>query len=60
MDIFIFVTHVHFIQAETASNRICKVLSVNKDNEKLMNEYDTLSSNLLQWIEKMIPIFQVT
>jgi actinin alpha len=42
-------------QAETAANRICKVLKINQDNEELMNDYERLASNLLEWIEKTRP-----
>ncbi|KAJ8348304.1 hypothetical protein SKAU_G00268930 [Synaphobranchus kaupii] len=31
-------------QAETAVNRICKVLAVNQENERLMEEYKKLAS----------------
>ncbi len=33
-----------------AANRICKVLKVNQDNERLMEEYERLASDLLEWI----------
>ena len=33
-------------QAETASNRICKVLKVNQENERLMEEYERLASDV--------------
>ncbi|XP_023686662.1 alpha-actinin-2 [Paramormyrops kingsleyae] len=42
-------------QAETAANRICKVLGVNQDNEKLMEEYEKLASELLEWIQRTTP-----
>ncbi|XP_067100287.1 alpha-actinin-2-like [Osmerus mordax] len=42
-------------QAETAANRICKVLGVNQENEKLMEEYERLASELLEWIRRMTP-----
>uniref|UniRef100_A0ABI7XH97 Actinin alpha 2 n=1 Tax=Felis catus TaxID=9685 RepID=A0ABI7XH97_FELCA len=35
-------------QAETAANRICKVLAVNQENERLASE-------LLEWIRRTIP-----
>lgn len=35
-----------FSQAETAANRICKVLAVNQENEKLMEEYEKLASEV--------------
>ena len=37
---------VYFIQAETAANRICKVLKVNQENERLMEEYENLASDV--------------
>ncbi len=33
-------------QAETAANRICKVLGVNQENEKMMEEYERLASEV--------------
>ncbi|XP_041351424.1 alpha-actinin-like isoform X4 [Gigantopelta aegis] len=42
-------------QAETAANRICKVLKVNQENERLMEEYERLASELLEWIRKTRP-----
>ncbi|KAM6951442.1 alpha-actinin-2-like [Aplochiton taeniatus] len=42
-------------QAETAANRICKILGVNQENEKLMEEYEKLASQLLEWICRMTP-----
>ncbi|XP_037082944.1 alpha-actinin, sarcomeric isoform X1 [Pollicipes pollicipes] len=42
-------------QAETASNRICKVLKVNQDNERLMEEYERLATDLLEWIRRTLP-----
>ncbi|XP_052273606.1 alpha-actinin-like isoform X1 [Dreissena polymorpha] len=42
-------------QAETAANRICKVLKVNQENERLMEEYERLASDLLAWIRKTTP-----
>lgn len=43
------------LQAETAANRICKVLKVNQDNERLMEEYERLASDLLEWIRRTMP-----
>lgn len=43
------------MQAETAANRICKVLKVNQENERLMEEYERLASDLLEWIRKTTP-----
>uniref|UniRef100_A0A8U8C2L0 Uncharacterized protein n=1 Tax=Geospiza parvula TaxID=87175 RepID=A0A8U8C2L0_GEOPR len=37
-------------KAETAANRICKVLAVNQENEQLMEDY-----GLLAWIQRTIP-----
>jgi actinin alpha len=42
-------------QAETAANRICKVLKVNQENENLMDEYERLASDLLEWIAATRP-----
>lgn len=44
-----------FNQAETAANRICKVLKVNQENERLMEEYERLASDLLEWIRRTTP-----
>eukprot|EP00118_Oscarella_pearsei_P024574 m.306337 g.306337 ORF g.306337 m.306337 type:complete len:880 (+) comp41163_c0_seq1:81-2720(+) len=38
--------------AETAAKRIGKVLQVNQENERLMEEYETLASDLLAWIQQ--------
>ncbi|XP_046382631.1 alpha-actinin, sarcomeric isoform X1 [Ischnura elegans] len=43
------------MQAETAANRICKVLKVNQENERLMEEYERLASDLLEWIRRTMP-----
>lgn len=37
-------------QAETAANRICKVLGVNQENEKLMEDYERLASEVRRHI----------
>ncbi|XP_037366269.1 alpha-actinin-2 isoform X1 [Talpa occidentalis] len=42
-------------KAETAANRICKVLAVNQENERLMEEYERLASELLEWIRRTTP-----
>ncbi|XP_011635682.1 alpha-actinin, sarcomeric isoform X2 [Pogonomyrmex barbatus] len=42
-------------KAETAANRICKVLKVNQENERLMEEYERLASDLLEWIRRTLP-----
>ncbi|CAG10070.1 unnamed protein product [Tetraodon nigroviridis] len=48
-------TLAHFPSAETAANRICKVLGVNQENEKMMEEYERLASELLEWIRRTTP-----
>ncbi|KAK8387971.1 hypothetical protein O3P69_020108 [Scylla paramamosain] len=45
-------------QAEMAANRICKVLKVNQENERLMEEYERLTSDLLEWIRRTLPWLQ--
>ncbi|KAM4689963.1 alpha-actinin-4 isoform 3-T3 [Rhinophrynus dorsalis] len=42
-------------KAETAANRICKVLAVNQENEHLMEDYEKLASDLLEWIRRIVP-----
>lgn len=42
-------------QAETAANRILKVLKINQDNERLMEDYERMASDLLDWIERTRP-----
>lgn len=37
-------------QAETAANRICKVLKVNQENERLMEEYERLASDVSHFV----------
>lgn len=44
-----------YAQAETAANRICKVLRVNQDNERLMEDYERSASDLLDWIVQTTP-----
>ncbi|XP_009695788.1 PREDICTED: alpha-actinin-4-like, partial [Cariama cristata] len=34
---------------------ICKVLAVNQENEHLMEDYEKLASDLLEWIKRSIP-----
>ncbi|KAL7869627.1 hypothetical protein AOLI_G00136150 [Acnodon oligacanthus] len=41
--------------AETAANRTCKVLGVNQENEKLMEDYEKLASEFLEWIRRTTP-----
>lgn len=38
--------HFIFHQAETAANRICKVLAVNQENEQMMEDYEKLASDV--------------
>jgi len=45
-------------QAETAAKRILKALNVNQGNEKAMEDYENLASDLLDWINKKIPEFE--
>ncbi|XP_075892654.1 alpha-actinin-4-like isoform X5 [Nelusetta ayraudi] len=45
-------------KAETAANRICKVLAVNQENEQMMEDYEKLASDLLEWIRRTIPWLQ--
>lgn len=42
-------------QAETAANRICKVLAVNQENEKLMEEYEKLASEVRNHCNQILP-----
>ncbi|XP_043911371.1 alpha-actinin-4 isoform X2 [Protopterus annectens] len=42
-------------KAETAANRICKVLAVNQENEHLMEDYERLASDLLEWVQRTVP-----
>lgn len=42
-------------QAETAAKRIGKVLNVNRENEKMMEEYEQMASDLLEWIAQTMP-----
>uniref|UniRef100_A0A915DJ25 Calponin-homology (CH) domain-containing protein n=1 Tax=Ditylenchus dipsaci TaxID=166011 RepID=A0A915DJ25_9BILA len=39
-------------KAETAANRICRVLNMDRENKMLMEEYETLSTDLLNWIHR--------
>lgn len=40
------------LQAETAANRICKVLAVNQENERLMEEYERLASEVKETVTR--------
>ncbi|XP_015766072.1 PREDICTED: alpha-actinin, sarcomeric-like [Acropora digitifera] len=44
--------------AETAAKRIGKVLTINRDNEKMMEDYEKMASDLLDWINKTLPWLQ--
>lgn len=48
-----------FCQAETAANRICKVLAVNQENEQLMEDYEKLASDVgiprFPWLQQALP-----
>uniref|UniRef100_A0A7N8WMJ3 Actinin alpha 4 n=1 Tax=Mastacembelus armatus TaxID=205130 RepID=A0A7N8WMJ3_9TELE len=43
------------LDVSTAANRICKVLAVNQENEQMMEDYEKLASDLLEWIRRTIP-----
>lgn len=45
-------------QAEQAAKRIGKVLNVNQENERMMEEYEQMASNLLEWIQQTLPWLQ--
>lgn len=36
-------------KAETAAKRIGKVLNINQENEQLMEQYETMASNVSSW-----------
>uniref|UniRef100_A0A0N4ZA59 Calponin-homology (CH) domain-containing protein n=1 Tax=Parastrongyloides trichosuri TaxID=131310 RepID=A0A0N4ZA59_PARTI len=42
-------------KSETAANRICRVLKVNQENEKMMEDYENMASDLLAWIRRWMP-----
>ncbi|KHN81974.1 Alpha-actinin, sarcomeric [Toxocara canis] len=42
-------------KAETAAHRICRVLKVNQENERMMEDYERLASDLLAWIRRWMP-----
>lgn len=42
-------------KADTAAKRIGKVLTINRDNEKMMEDYEKMASDLLDWINKTLP-----
>lgn len=45
-------------KAETAANRILKVLDINQANERLMDEYEKLASDLMEWIIRTRPMLE--
>jgi len=45
-------------QAEKAAKRIGKVLNVNQENERMMEEYEQMATNLLEWIQQTLPWLQ--
>merc|ERR1711970_615314 len=47
-------------QVEIAANRICKVLKVNQELEKLMQDYENLASDLLAWIKAKKPTLETS
>ncbi|KAL9953111.1 hypothetical protein ACROYT_G040471 [Oculina patagonica] len=42
-------------KADTAAKRIGKVLTINRGNEKMMEDYEKMASDLLDWINKTLP-----
>lgn len=51
----ILIVTLSLSQAETAANRICKVLAVNQENEKLMEEYEKLASEVRNRCNQTLP-----
>lgn len=45
-------------KADTAAKRIGKVLTINRGNEKMMEDYERMASDLLDWINKTLPWLQ--
>ncbi|XP_073248143.1 alpha-actinin-1-like [Porites lutea] len=45
-------------KADTAAKRIGKVLNINRGNEKMMEDYENMASDLLDWINKTMPWLQ--
>jgi len=54
------VTYYHYFsklkQETTQGKRIAKVLSVQMEIEKMIEDYETFTSDLLQWIEEVIKV----
>jgi len=44
-------------QATTASNRICKVVTINQENETLMSDYEHLASDVSQSVHSVFSFF---
>ncbi|KAM3717057.1 Alpha-actinin, sarcomeric [Dirofilaria immitis] len=42
-------------QAETAAHRISRVIKVNQENQKMMEDYEQMASDLLDWIRRWMP-----
>ncbi|KAL3985623.1 Spectrin repeat family protein [Acanthocheilonema viteae] len=42
-------------KTETAAHRISRVLKVNQENEKMMEDYERMASDLLDWIRRWMP-----
>ncbi|CAG9539472.1 unnamed protein product [Cercopithifilaria johnstoni] len=42
-------------QTETAAHRISRVLKVNQENDKMMDDYERMASDLLDWIRRWMP-----
>ena len=42
-------------QDETAANPICKMLKINQENERLMEEYERMASDLLEGFVRLPP-----
>ncbi|XP_063724806.1 alpha-actinin, sarcomeric-like isoform X2 [Symsagittifera roscoffensis] len=46
------------MKADTAASRITRVLDFHHDNEKMMEDYERLASELLKWINATVPWLQ--
>ncbi|VDK74202.1 unnamed protein product [Litomosoides sigmodontis] len=44
-----------FLSTETAAHRISRVLKVNQENGKMMEDYERMASDLLDWIRRWMP-----
>lgn len=54
LPMYLHYYHALCSQAETAANRICKVLGVNQENEKMMEEYERLASEVKNDLSSMM------